>query len=586
MSEQELLAELSADRAWQTIETIVEQFPSRLAGSDAAWRAAGYLNEQLAAHGVSSELMEYPGLVSFPGRASLEVLEPEHHELRATVLAHSRPTAQPIQAELVDVGTGSWERCEQAGVRGKVTLTELSYSPPRQEKQRVMGLQGALAAIMMNWGPDDSTLLPYGSVKPCWGNPTRLTLATEMPTIPCLGISRADGLLLRGLCQRGPVTVRLSAECQDEWRPLRQAIGRIPGASSEFAIVGGHMDAWYGQAATDNAAGNACFIELARVLQRFAGETRRGLVVGCWVGHETGTMIGSSVFVDRFWDDLRANAVAYLMIDQPGLVGASVWESRADIELQPFHTAVEQRLLPGWPLDAGRLVKTGDTSFFGIGIPTIASRGAYTHAEIAAMGDASLGWWHHTDANTLERLDPDLLGLHLKVYAAYLWGLMTSPVLPARFAPLLSRFADRLEALRASPSPLDLDGPADACQAALAAARALDQAADQHQANALRGAGSAEAEAILNEALKELSRVLVPLGGSVVGPYGHDPYGLAAQTTLLSGLYELGRYAQLPADAEERHLLETELIRQGNRLVDGLRAAAREATAAERALSR
>ena len=26
------------------------------------------------------------------------------------------------------------------------------------------------------------------------------------------------------------------------------------------------MDAWYGQAASDNAAGNACFIELARAV--------------------------------------------------------------------------------------------------------------------------------------------------------------------------------------------------------------------------------------------------------------------------------------------------------------------------------
>gem|GEM_PF-6077171 len=51
-----------------------------------------------------------------------------------------------------------------------------------------MSLQGALGALLLNWGYDDSTLLPYGSVKPCWGNPTRLTMRTEMPGIPCLGL--------------------------------------------------------------------------------------------------------------------------------------------------------------------------------------------------------------------------------------------------------------------------------------------------------------------------------------------------------------------------------------------------------------
>src|SRR5204863_1677372 len=89
MSEQELLAaELSADRAWQTIETIVEQFPSRLAGSDAAWRAAGFMHDQLRAGGVAAELMEYPGLVSFPGEASLEIVEPDRRSIAWT----PRPT--------------------------------------------------------------------------------------------------------------------------------------------------------------------------------------------------------------------------------------------------------------------------------------------------------------------------------------------------------------------------------------------------------------------------------------------------------------------------------------------------------------
>src|SRR5438876_12455050 len=110
MSEQELLAELSADRAWQTIETIVDQFPSRLAGSEAALQAAEFMHDQLRASDVAAELMEYPGLVSFPGPARLEVVGPEARQIPATVLAHSAPTrGATIEAELVDVGTGSWE---------------------------------------------------------------------------------------------------------------------------------------------------------------------------------------------------------------------------------------------------------------------------------------------------------------------------------------------------------------------------------------------------------------------------------------------------------------------------------------------
>jgi len=75
----------------------------------------------------------------------------------------------------------------------------------------------------------------------------------------------------------------------------------------------------------------------------------------------------------------------------------------------------------------------------------------------------------------------------------------------------------------------------------------------------------------LNGALKGLSRILIPLGGTAAGTYGHDPYGLSAQATVLPGLYDLPRLNALPPDSEERHLLATELIRQRNRLADGVR---------------
>ena len=571
MSEEGLLAELSADRAWGTIETIVERFPSRLAGSEAGWAAAGFMHDRLREAGVGAELMEYPGLVSFPGRAELEVVSPERRAIAATVLAHSAPTGPEwVEAELVDVGTGSRERCEAVGVGGKVTLSELSYAPPRQEKARIMSLQGAAGAIMLNWGYDDGTLLPYGSAKPAWGNPDRLTMRTEMPTIPCLGVSRADGLALRAICEQGPVRVRLRAECSDEWRTLRQAIGRI-GDGEELAILGGHMDAWYGQSATDNAAGNACFIELARAFQQYAGELRRRLVVGFWVGHETGTMIGSSTFVDRSWEDLRDNAVGYVQIDQPALVGTTLWESRSDVELRDYHTAIERRLLGDMPLEWGRLTKIGDTSFFGVGVPSIASRSAFTKDEVRAMGMGNLGWWHHTDENTVERLDVGLLGMHLRVYAAYLWGLLTLPILPARFTPTVRQMTDRLEKLLGEPeaASIDLAGTAGIADEALRAVERLDAAADARR----RGDVSDEVAATLNGALKGLSRVLIPLGGTVVGRYGHDPYGLSAQTTVLPGLYELSRLGSLPPASDERHLLGTELRRQRNRFADGMQQA-------------
>jgi len=574
MSEERLLAELSADRVWQSVTDIVEQFPSRLAGTEVAWSAAGYLYDQLRAEGIAAELMEYPGLVSFPGEGSLEVISPQPRTIPASVLGHSLSTPPGgIEGDLVDAGRGTWDSCEQVGVAGKIVLSDLSYFPPRQEKQRIMALQGAIGSVLLNWGYDNSDLLPYGSVKPCWGNPTRLTKRTEMPEIPVLGVSRAAGLWLRAMAAQGRVRLRIRAQSSDEWRKLRQAIGWVRSdGTQEFAILGGHMDGWYGQAATDNAAGNALFLEIGRVFQRYADELKRGLAVGFWVGHETGTMVGSTHFVDSHWDDLRENAVAYLQVDQPGIVGTTIWETKSDVELHDYHFEVERRIL-GEKMESEwkRLTRTGDSSFFGVGVPSISSRSVFTRAEVDAMGNGDLGWWHHTEANTLDKLDKELLGTHLRVYAAYLWGLCTLPILPARFAPAVKLMVQRLEKLIPEADGIDLAGPTRLAKDALEAVERLDSVADSWRERARGREVSGEVQEILNDALKRLSRILVPLGGTVAGVYGHDPYGLSAQSTLLPGLHDLPRMNRLPAGSEERYLLFTELVRQRNRVADAMR---------------
>jgi hypothetical protein len=90
-------------------------------------------------------------------------------------------------------------------------------------------------------------------------------------------------------------------------------------------------------------------MELARVFQQHRDKLRRGLVCGFWTGHETGTMIGSSWFVDRNWDRLRQHAVAYLQIDQPACAGTTRWSAASNTELKRFHQGVEKRILGSRP---------------------------------------------------------------------------------------------------------------------------------------------------------------------------------------------------------------------------------------------
>src|SRR5439155_921655 len=125
------------------------------------------------------------------------------------------------------------------------------------EKQRIAGILGAAGCVMMNWGHDTNASVPWGSVKPVWGNPTPDNYGTEMPVLPCVGIARTEGLKLREMAKRGPVRVWFRTKVENGWRPIWITTGEIPAATSQdFVVLGGHQDSWYGPAATDNAAGN------------------------------------------------------------------------------------------------------------------------------------------------------------------------------------------------------------------------------------------------------------------------------------------------------------------------------------------
>ncbi|HKD58616.1 MAG TPA: hypothetical protein VKD45_13975, partial [Hyphomicrobiaceae bacterium] len=261
MSEDCVVAAVSVANVRAHVEHITTDIPSRLAGSANAKRMAEYSAAALRNAGVAAEVHEMPGLVSFPDKAEMRVLAPVELAIEANTLGHSVPTLPDgIAAELIDVASGAFGEYEGRDARGKITLSELSYHPARHEKQRISAIMGATGCVMMNWGHPENRAVPFGSVKPVWGNPTPETFKSEMATLPCVGIARTAGLKLRELLKRGPVRVWLRANVENCWRPVQITVGEVEGMSEDFVVVGGHQDSWPGPQATDNAAGNAAIL--------------------------------------------------------------------------------------------------------------------------------------------------------------------------------------------------------------------------------------------------------------------------------------------------------------------------------------
>lgn len=571
MSERDILHALSVDNVRAHVEHICEHIPSRLAGSENQRRMAEYSLKSLRESGVEAGIFNIPGLVSFPEKAEFKVLAPVEMTIEANTLGHSTQTpAEGISGELLDVYTGAFEEYRGKNPVGAITMSELSYQPARHEKQRIAGLLGARGCVMMNWGGPDNAVVPFGSVKPCWGNPTPDNYGSEMPTLPCIGIARTEGLRLREMAKQGPVRVWFRTHVENGWRPIQITVGEIPAQHDDFVVLGGHQDSWFGPAATDNAAGNSCVMELARVFNQHRGLLRRGLVLGFWAGHETGTMIGSSWFVDRNWDRLREHMVAYFQIDQPACVGTTRWGTSSNAELRRFHQGIERRLMPGREHVWKRAVKIGDASFFGLGVPMMHAEGAFTEAELKATALANLGWWHHSLECTVDKVDFTWMRDHLTMYGAYLWELLTAPVLPFTYTGVAEQFIGRLNELAVAGKAIRLDGALARAEGFREAAARFDQAAEGWRERYRRSDVKDEEPAeILNRCMKRLGRLLIPLESTSVGTYGHDPYGLTPQTTMIPCLYDVPRVAALP-EAEERWMLETKLVRQRNRVADAL----------------
>ncbi len=572
--EKKIIQELSGDIARQHIEKISREIPFRMAGTEECKRMAEYLRDQMASYGIPAEVQEFDAMVGFTGTAELMLLEPEKQVIQCRPFVHIANTAPGgIQGELVFVGSGASDEYRGKDVRGKVTLSELSYSPPRQEKQRVAAECGSSAQIMINWGPSDGKTLAYGSVKPPWGNPTPLTLA-DMPRIPSITISRIDGEYLINLCRKGRAVVWLRAESPEEWRRSQNAVGWIEGSEEpeKFVIIGGHMDSW-GGGVTCNATGNFAVLEVIRAVALQRKELKRSIRVGFWSCHETGTMVGSSTFVDQNWDDLVRNCMAYINVDSPGMKGTSRYSATSSTEIARFHQALEREVL-GEESRRRRLTHVGDQSFMGIGIPSISGRTEYDQKLIESWHGANLAPWHHSDEMTLDKMDIEVMLKSMKVYVAYLVRFCNTAVFPYDHLAVANELKERLDAIASSVGgKVDLSMARKYAGELVKNAQVFDgylQALRKETELASSWKGNPKV-LLANRVQMRLSRILHPINFSIANRYGFDHYGLTALSTPIPCLYETRNLPSLSPNSAEYRALLTHLVQQTNRVSDGLR---------------
>jgi hypothetical protein len=160
---------------------------------------------------------------------------------------------------------------------------------------------------------------------------------------------------------------------------------------------------------------------------------------------------------------------------------------------------------------------------------------------------------------------------HIRIYAAYLWELCTTPVLPFEFVSVAEQFGARIAELAAAGSSVGVGSLGEHAAAFEAGARQLDETAKiwsaKYRADPTCDSGPAD---LLNTCIKRLSRVLLPIASTVKGTYGHDTFSFTPQSTVIPCLFDVPKLARMPPSGPERWQLETQLVRDRNRVSDAL----------------
>ena len=253
-----------------------------------------------------------PGYVSTPEGAAFEA-----GGIAYEVLTHPMtPSADGLEADLVYVPVDRTGSASAEEVSGRIVLTDgLAMEPV----VRALEDRGAAGVVFIT-GEEIHNMI----VSRVWGSPTPETLH-DYVGIPVASLSFGDGTRLRARLAEagGTLPARLSTRVENRWTEIPVITAEIRGADEDFVMVTGHVDSW-GLGALDNASGNACAVELARILAPLASDMRRSVRFVLWSGHSHGRYAGSTAWCDAHFEELERHCLLNVNSDCLGGRGATV----------------------------------------------------------------------------------------------------------------------------------------------------------------------------------------------------------------------------------------------------------------------
>jgi len=406
-------ASLNGEGALRKLVELCDDVGHRLSGSPGLERAVEWAVKTLEADGhenVRAEPVRVPKWVR--GRESLVLVEPREYPMVLLGLGGSVGTPpEGITAEVVVVRDKKELDAIGDGAKGKIVLFNYPmppYDPEQGTKYgetvtyRVNGAlwaseKGAVAALVRSVTAHSLRTPHTGGMN--YGNAS--------VKIPTAAVAVEDAELLARLAARGKrPTVRLTMEARNEGEAdSANVIAELRGREKpdEIVVISGHLDSWdVGQGAHDDGAGCVIAMEALSVIRKLGIRPRRTIRVVLWTNEENG-MAGVKTYLRDHAAELPKH-VAAMESDSGGFRPEGFNIDHADPAKLEIAGKKLGRLL-------GSVVRIGS-----FGVKPGGSAPDVGHFK--AHGVVCLGLWvddsiyfdyHHTPADTVDKVDPDLL---------------------------------------------------------------------------------------------------------------------------------------------------------------------------------
>ena len=555
-----LRGDVSVATAWGLVERFARQHREKPADVNIG---ADMIAGALADLGIPVTVHEPCIFLSLPISASVSV---NGIDLAAKPPAFCASCPGGVTAELIHMPEASGgtplDRTPQAQgrlekARGKIAVIE-GFALPNF----TAGLEaaGAVGVIAVNPGER----IHWGTVSTIWGTPEPEDLA-RLPKIPSAAVNRADGDRLIALAAEG-ASATIRTELDTGWHMQKLPVVDIPGTdgTGDFVMLHGHYDSWL-EGVGDNGTGNACMLAVAEALWKNREALTRGVRLAWWPGHSTGRYGGSAWFADTFGLELDAHCVAHLNCDSPGCRWATSYEKVACTS--EAETLVKEVVaeVTGQTASRTRPQRNSDYTFNNIGVTGLfnassnlpdAVREEKGYYVVGGCG-GNIAW--HTEDDTIEIADRDVLQTDIRLYLTAVLRLATDEVLPIDWRAAAREYGETAERYAAA-AGTDIDLAPVVAEIAL-----LQEDLDAGYARI--GAGTL-APAQANAMIRDLARILVPLN-YVRGPrFTHDP---ALNVPPLPALAAAETLPHL--DDGDRGFALAQLLRGRNRVISAIRSA-------------